>query len=181
MKGKKIAITGHTSGIGKGLYEFYMAQGAVVLGLSRSNGYDLGSNLQDIILESKDCQIFFNNAYVGFTNVELLYGLFEQWKDQDKLIVNLSSDSGDGTKSFVHPYAVTKAALDKACEQLQNVDSRCKVLNIRPGFVETPRVKDYDYPKLKVQDVVDVVDWCIKQPPHIYVRSLSFRIHPRSF
>ena len=45
----KIAITGHTKGIGKAIADLYSKKNYEVIGLSRSNGYDMSSD-QDKML-----------------------------------------------------------------------------------------------------------------------------------
>ena len=84
------AITGHTSGIGKRLYERMQSN---VIGFSLSTGYDI-TNPADrhrIITESKDCNVFINNATAGFGQTLLFLELFTAWKDQDKTIINVGS------------------------------------------------------------------------------------------
>ena len=39
----KIAITGHSAGIGQALYEIFQSNGHEVIGLSRRNGYNIRS------------------------------------------------------------------------------------------------------------------------------------------
>ena len=59
----KIAITGHTSGIGKALYDIYSEENEV-LGFSRSNAYDIkyDISIEKIVQGSLDCDVFINNA-----------------------------------------------------------------------------------------------------------------------
>ena len=40
----KIAIIGHTKGIGKAISKLYKKKGFDIVGLSRSNGYDIENN-----------------------------------------------------------------------------------------------------------------------------------------
>ena len=60
----KIAITGHTKGIGKAIAGLYYTD--EVVGFSRSNGYDISveESISRIVAESIECDIFVNN----FTN-----------------------------------------------------------------------------------------------------------------
>ena len=48
-KKNKICIIGHTQGIGKAVAELFEQKQFEVIGLSRSNGYDLSGNLQNIM------------------------------------------------------------------------------------------------------------------------------------
>ena len=84
------AITGHTAGIGKRLYERLTPS---VIGFSLSTGYDI-TNPNDrkrIIEESKDCDVFINNATAEFGQTLLFLELFDAWKDQNKTIINVGS------------------------------------------------------------------------------------------
>ena len=47
----KIAVIGHTKGIGKAIADLYSKMGFKVIGMSRANGYDLVEN-QEAIMES---------------------------------------------------------------------------------------------------------------------------------
>ena len=115
----KIAITGHTSGLGKGLYEQLGALGHEVYGYSTSTGFDINDEVHrhKIIGECKDADLFINNAF-GFIDpnapsvrafakqtkkertVPTEFGqvkLFEMFKDawendKSKYIINISSD-----------------------------------------------------------------------------------------
>jgi len=132
----KVAITGHTSGLGKALHEFY--PGAMVF--SRSNGFNI-KQPESIALKAHDCDVFINNAHDGFCQVQLLYILYNLWKHHDKTIVCISSNSADGTKDHPNLYSTEKRALDHACEQLNNIPgTKCKIVCIKPEYIDTPRV-----------------------------------------
>jgi len=165
----KIAITGHTSGIGKSLFDYYeSAEGLLrddtALGFSRSNGYNI-NNPQKIIEQSLDSDVFINNAYDGFNQVSLLYELINN--GYESKIINISSNSSDGIKDQIHQYAIAKYALDKASEQLfyRGYD----VTNLRFGWVDTPRVseKAKDKKKISTDYVVNIIEWVLNQPHRI--------------
>jgi NADP-dependent 3-hydroxy acid dehydrogenase YdfG len=59
----KVAVTGHTSGIGKAIYEKYQPNS---VGFSRSNGFDITKDIKKILKACKDCDIFVNNAQQDF-------------------------------------------------------------------------------------------------------------------
>lgn len=174
----KMAITGHTAGLGKALFDHFHQKSFGVFGFSRKNGYDI-SNLESrsILVEKiSACDLFINNAHCGWAQVELLYSVFEKWKDQPKHIINIGSNSGDGIKNFVHPYAIQKSALDKAAEQLNNIrDARCRVSTIRPGWIHTERIEKMNIsePQLTLQQVVTTIDWIVQLPPTMHIPSIS--------
>lgn len=86
----KVAITGHTAGIGKRLIE---RLGTDARGFSRSNGYDItnAADRRRIIDESDDCDIFINNATAEFGQVQLFIELFKRWRNTNKTIINVGS------------------------------------------------------------------------------------------
>ena len=61
----KIAITGHTRGLGKGLYEQLGALGHEVSGFSTSTGFDVNKELnrRTIVGVCQNFDLFINNAY----------------------------------------------------------------------------------------------------------------------
>lgn len=171
-----LAVTGHTSGIGAAAAAHFAAKGWSVKGFSRRNGYDVGADAARVVAEARGCDVFLNNAHKDAAQVELLYALWELWKDEDKLIVNLGSLSSEGIIPQQGRYPCYKAALDKACEQLQSVPSSCRVVNLRPGLVDTPMTAHREGRKLAPADVVRVLDWVVSQPADFYVKDVSFRV-----
>src|SRR6185295_404219 len=88
----RVAITGHTKGIGKALFDHFTSGGHEVLGFSRSNGYHLPKDYMNVIHEAKDCEVFVNNAYARDAQAMILTQLCQiDWLDQEKKIVNISS------------------------------------------------------------------------------------------
>jgi hypothetical protein len=159
----KVAITGHTLGLGRACYIHY---GTNAVGFSRGNGYDI-NNPADIIKDSTDCDIFINNAYDGFAQVNLLYELIKTFKGK---IINISSNSSTGVKNKVWPYSVHKAALDKASEQLSH--NGYDVSNIRFGYIDTARIKHIKEPKISIQEAVLTIDDVINSPNPIPLTTL---------
>lgn len=154
----KIGITGHTSGIGKALHDIFPA----ALVFSRSNGYDitLKSSRDEILSKVLDCDVFINNANSGFAQQYLLYELWEQWKNKDKLIVNMSSRAADfaHNKEFLnYPYAIEKQALESACRYMMHCMKPCKVMCIKPGYVDTPPVRHVREPKIDPAELADYI------------------------
>ena len=74
----KIAITGHSRGIGKALYDTLSVDHEVE-GFSRSNGFDI-QNSNIIIRAVKGFDVFVNNAFFDFKQVDILNGLWQKWK-----------------------------------------------------------------------------------------------------
>ena len=174
----KFAITGHTSGIGKAVAELCHMNGYPWIGFSRGTGYDIAEDYDKIVNESSDCDVFINNAYYDYVQIDLLYKMWDIWKDQRKQIVCISSLVGDrrhsGDAYPYCPYIVHKAALDNACEILCNTVSECAVINIKPGAVDTPIHEGHNtINKLDPQHLADNILWCIEQPVHIQTMRIS--------
>ena len=161
----RVAITGHTQGIGQAIFRWYVSRGHTVVGFSRSTGHDLSlpGTITNIIESAADADLFVNNAFSEMAQVYLLYGFYDRWKDCPKTILTIGSNTGDVTKNYRHLYAVCKLALDKTVEQLQNTQSRCRILNLRPGYVDTNAVKHVTAKKMTPTYIAEVAGWMIAQ------------------
>lgn len=183
----KISMTGHTKGIGSQIY-YALENDYSVIGFSRTNGYNImkPSTCKRILEESKDCDIFINNAYVPESQNRLLHMFYKEWENQPKHIINIGATSPDyplyfGQNGFDEwmPYVSDKARLDY---QSQNLSSRwkrgmCRVTNIRPHFVNTSAIDEHNRDSDKIltpQDVAYMVKWVIEQPVSIQIRRLDF-------
>jgi nucleoside-diphosphate-sugar epimerase len=174
----KIAITGHTRGIGFGLTEAFRDAGHTIVGYSRFTGHDLSlrgmpENIANDVATT-GCDMLIINAHAGFSQVDLLYAIGALWaNDTTKTVVTIGSRSSDGIKTFPHRYAVEKAALDKAVEQFQQ-DRAWRLVHIRPCWVDTPRVSGFpDARKLPVSAVVRSVLWSLDQPDDVVIRTIA--------
>jgi hypothetical protein len=163
----KVAITGHTKGIGRSIYD-YFKQSHIILGFSRSNGYDIrcDESRNKILDYIKDFDIFVNNAYSNFDDnqLKLLQEVFGLWKGTNKIIINISSRYVNDTNQ----YCITKNKQDQFCNA--NIYNLPKIINIKPGLIDTDRVKNQPGNKLSTDDVVTVLEFCI----HNNVRSITF-------
>lgn len=68
----KVAITGHTQGLGKNLYEYFINRGDEVIGISRTTGYDISKDIDKIVEISSHCDLFINNTYKENYQLEIL-------------------------------------------------------------------------------------------------------------
>ena len=173
-----VAITGHTRGIGQGLATALERRGDTVIGLSRSNGYDI-TTPEAIVRKSCDADVFICNAHAGFAQTELVFAMARTWALQSRrLIVAMGSLSADGINPSQGSYAIHKKALDAACEQLQADRSvKCRITLVRFGYTDTPRVAAKSVRKMHVAEVVGHVLYAIDQPWGHYLARLDFRAH----
>lgn len=156
----KFAITGHTRGLGAAIVR-RLSYGHSFVGFSKSTGYNI-SDKEDrklIIEQSHDCHVFVNNAHRDYSQTDLLYELWDMWKDQDKLIINIGSNTTDSIKPFPHKYVAEKIALEKASEQLANLNMPCKVSLYKFGWIGTERIlKNYNPDNyILVDDAAEII------------------------
>lgn len=191
---KRIALTGHTRGIGQQLWNRLHDRGFELKGYSTSNGYNLQrvSTCKKVITEIADwnADVFVNCAYVPDNQVRLLYLMYEHWQNKPRLIINVGATSSDSITNFSQmgynenwtPYVSDKARLDWASLQLSNMfkQGKCRVSLIKPGFVDTDSTaifKDFAEEYMMTADsVAEQLEWLIDQPKHVQVRQLSFDV-----
>lgn len=182
-----IAMTGHTKGIGKAIYDLLSIDNEVI-GYSRTNGYNIMKpvNCKKIAAESRDCDIFINNAYVPESQNRLLNLFYKEWENSPKHIINISATSADYPLFFSKggydewtPYISDKARLDFASQHMAQrfKQGKCKVTNLRPHFVDTTAVdvhRDNFEGAITTLEVAEMVSWIINQPQRIQIRRLDF-------
>jgi hypothetical protein len=171
----KYAITGHTAGLGKAIAHHVGV--ANTLGFSRSNGYDI-TNAQDrqrIVEAAQDCDVFINNAHADYNQTQLLYDLWQVWSEQDKIIVNIGSNTTDGIKYHPHEYSAQKASLEKANEQLANLNKPCRVTMFRFGYIGTERIlNDYNPTSfIQLADAARCIIYALNLTHHYRLTSMS--------
>ncbi len=72
----KIAITGHTKGIGKAFSNLLKIRGHEIIGISKSEGKDI-NNVIEISNIIEPCDMFINNAQTSYAQTELLYAVLQ--------------------------------------------------------------------------------------------------------
>lgn len=176
----KIVVTGHTSGIGKAIYEYFSRDpNNQMFGFSRSNGYPIGTHeVRTKIVEfSYDADIFVNNAHnrIGDAHDDsqlvLLRRMFNQWKGQNKLIINISSIAPASEQQTA--YSLVKLGLDKFCES--KTFQLPHIINLKPNWVmvESLRTLIGNQPHMTTSQLVDVLDFCLKSP--IRINQITFQ------
>jgi hypothetical protein len=168
----KIAITGHTQGIGLALYNYFSPNNDII-GFSKSTGYNIAdsNHRQCIVDQAKNCDIFVNNAYSDFSpdaQLELLKLVHEQWQNSDKLIINISSRFTEANNA----YSNAKKELDNYC--LTNSRSSVYITNLKPGLTDTARVKSISGSRMSTANIIEVLNF-------ILINKNNFRVHNISF
>lgn len=148
----KVAITGHSKGIGKALADIFCNNGHTVLGFSRSNGFDVSesSNRASIITDSQDVDIFINNAYHPTGQLELLKEIIEQWRYSSKIIINIGSKCimypTENPNPLIEQYQIEYKNAKQQQEDVINAllpHQHPKLFNIVPGLVDAGLSKIY--------------------------------------
>jgi len=141
----KIAITGHTAGIGKAFAEQLSQRGHSVVGISRG----VGENIRRIPHTAsliEPCDLFINNAQTGYAQTELLYEVWKRWQGQERYIWNISTmmieepinSRPDNQDDLVmSAYRNQKLALEEASRQLRFKNKWPQISVVRPGGVAT--------------------------------------------
>lgn len=168
-----IAITGHTAGIGKILFDHY-AKKYQVIGFSKSNGFDMDvpSQKEKIIFEISDqADVFINNAYSSknrMAQIELLSVIYRNWKTQNKVIIVNSSlspvyEKWNKPKEKMKEYSKSKQDISDQCEKyLWDYHSKCRVVDIKLGLVDTAFTKDFTASKMNAEELIPYFDLAIE-------------------
>jgi hypothetical protein len=172
---KKIIITGHTHGIGKAIYDkFTEISCREIVGMSRSNGYDIDKDFDKIVEEAAGCELFINNAYRDGQQLKLLEAL----KNKVDMMVVMGSVSRFYPELIPTQYVHDKQALAEACRLVSLDPNGIPLLHLDLGFIEgttvensdpTAFVSDYTTPK---DDIVDTIIFWAQKPT---IRQVEFR------
>ena len=146
-----VAITGHTSGLGKSLYDLCVSNGLNVKGFSRSNGYDLRdySKVGKMINEIKDFDFFINNAKPDYSQAQILYRLCKIW--QQGTIISIGSQVIENDPNWTDldmlEYCTQKTALAHAHKVLTPI-VQPKLILVNPAHLDN-NTDDYAYTLLE--------------------------------
>jgi len=160
----KCIVTGHTSGVGKYLYEHFSKKGYEVKGMSRSNGYDITKDIDKIVNESTGCDLFINNASNGSSQLNILRNLCTKVSR----IVTMGSSSTDYLDILNNQYNLDKKELEDSSRLISSSprSDLSKILLIKLSFAEetysrekTNRINS-DY-TISYKEIANVIDFWI--------------------
>jgi hypothetical protein len=151
----KIAITGHTAGIGQAFATILQSRGHDIVGLSKRHGDNI-RNIPKILEKITPCDLFINNAQAGYAQTELLYAVWEAWQDQPgkhiwcigtmmTMIPVAPPVAGQGDMAMTM-YRNQKNTLDDAVAQLRYKKHLPVITMIRPGSVATQPGQTAEWP-----------------------------------
>jgi short-subunit dehydrogenase len=169
----KIAIIGHTKGIGKAVASLYKNNGYEVMGFSRSNGYDIAKDQTKIIDALHDCDLVVLNAYSGTAQFEMLKKMYTAFHSVPKKIAVITSTSGtesgideDIDNAEYKTYCANKKQLIGYISDMQQdlFNKPLSVYDVCPDVVDTDMIKGMwqNLPKLKTEEVADAVKYCFE-------------------
>ena len=152
----KIAITGHTAGIGQALAQVYSQLGHEIVGLSQREGNNIRSTFKicDLV---ESCDLFINNAQAGYAQTELLFEMARRWQGTKKHIIVISTQLTQSPVSSLpglnmDQHRIQKVALEESVHQLRNRSLDMKFTIVRPGNIATSTDKT-------VPPAADVGNW----------------------
>jgi NAD(P)-dependent dehydrogenase (short-subunit alcohol dehydrogenase family) len=173
----KIAVIGHTKGIGKAICDLYKKKKYEVIGMSRSNGHDIIHDQEKIIENIEGCDLVVLNAHADRGQLNLLkriYGLYAF--DKMKVAVITSTSGLDEEPDYSQfqiwdkfkyvQYCEIKKELIEYIEELQQelISKPLSVYDVCPDVVDTDMIKGLwqDLPKLSAHEVADAVRHCFE-------------------
>lgn len=150
LENKKIAITGHMTGIGAAAYSV-LGKNNQVTGFARSNGNDLTDKkiYKNFLEQLPDFDIVINNAYsydYRYLQTDILNDFLDvNIHDNNKAIVTMGSMS----KYISNPvmnynrYASSKVLIDNTVDRAKSSGHQCGLMVVSPNWVATPMLDRY--------------------------------------
>lgn len=171
---KKIIITGHTHGIGQAIYnKFIETSCREIVGMSRSNGYDIEKDFDKIVKEATGCELFINNTYRDQQQLKLVEAL----KDKVDMMVVMGSISRLYPELIPTKYVKDKQDLAEACRLISINPNGIPILHLDLSFIEGTTVNPTD-PTAFISDYNisfnDIVDTIIFWASHPVIRQVEF-------
>ena len=172
-KNRKLAVIGHTKGIGKAIADLYKRKKYEIVGLSRTTGYDLETDQEKIIEKLVDCELIVVNAYAKFGQYHLLKRIYSEFHHHYKKVVVITSTSGtpqgkdeDNYGADYNEYCWHKEHLIKYVSELQEelFNKPLSVYDVCPDVVDTDMIKGMweGLPKLTAEEIADTVRYCFE-------------------
>jgi hypothetical protein len=149
----KVVITGHTTGLGLAIYNYFKEKGCEVIGYSRSNGHKLPEAFDSIVSYAKSADLFVNNTYVDDIQSRFIEKLY-----QDVSIITIGSMAADFPQLNTR-YQKFKLFTEQTHTKFNRMTNK-PLLLIKPGYLE-------NYPNnfpIQYQEIVDAINYWLKHP-----------------
>ena len=177
LKKNKIAVIGHSRGIGKAICDLYRKKKYNVVGMSKSNGFDLVHDQEKILEEMQDCSLVVLNAHSDRGQLTLLKKIYGRHSfDKMKVAVITSTSGTDEGQDFNEFESWNKFEYVQYCEikkelmayilelQEELISKPLSVYDVCPDVVDTDMTKGVweNLPKLTAEEVADAVRYCFE-------------------
>ena len=177
LKENKIAVVGHSRGIGKAICDLYSKKKYDVVGMSKSNGFDLVHDQEKILEEMQDCSLVVLNAHSDRGQLTLLKKIYGRHSFDKMKVAVITSTSGIEEEPDYNQFKIwdkfkyvqyceIKKELIEYIDQLQE-ELRSKPLSVYdvcPDVVDTDMTKGVweNLPKLTAEEVAEAVRYCFE-------------------
>lgn len=152
----KLIITGHTSGLGKFIFDNYK-NCFNVIGISRSTGYDLSDKdtIEKLIPIVETSDLLFNNAHIGFEQAKIIEKFYNTVP-----IITSGSIASDYVLKGVRYY--TEKKIIEIAHKKYARKSQFPMLLLKMGYLENNRHKT-QFP-ISFQQVLELINFWINNP-----------------
>jgi NADP-dependent 3-hydroxy acid dehydrogenase YdfG len=150
----KVVITGHTSGLGKAIYDHMVKKGHDVIGLSRSNGFNFPQKINEAVKIAETADLFFNNAHVNITQAIFLKML------SNKVDIITSGSMGADYAFLDNSYYKDKKAIQEVNKSCRRT-SKYNMLLLKMGYLENHTDKNNT---ILYSQILDAIDFWLKNP-----------------
>ena len=173
----KIAVIGHTRGIGKAIFDLYKKKKYNLVGMSKSNGYDIIHDQEKILENIGDCDLVVLNAHENRGQLNLLKSIYGRHSfDKIKVAVITSTSGIENEPDYSQfklwdkfeyvQYCEIKKELIEYISELQEelISKPLSVYDVCPDVVDTDMTKDLwkNLPKLEPKEVAEAVYFCFQ-------------------
>lgn len=160
----KIAITGHTSELGKQLFDHFNQIGNQVLGISRATGFNIVDGQEKIVSAVENFDLFICNTHVENYQTDLLKKIV----NKVPMIIVIGSAMHLFRDIITFPYLDQKFLLSHTCRNLNvNPSITSKILHVNisflpPNLTAIDRIRSDNAVEFK--QITNLIDYWICNP-----------------
>ena len=177
LEKNKIAVIGHSRGIGKAICDLYKKKKYNVVGMSKSNGFDLVHDQEKILEKIQDCGLVVLNAHADRGQLTLLKKIYGRHSFDKMKVTVITSTSGIEEEPDYNEFQIwdkfeyvqyceIKKELIQYINELQEelISKPLSVYDVCPDVVDTDMTKGLweNLPKLKADEVAEAVSYCFE-------------------
>ena len=158
---KKVIITGHTSGLGLHIYNYFInKEGYTVIGLSRSNGYDIEKDIEKVIefVKNEKPDYFFNNVYYRTTQSTFIEQLAPY-----TIVITSGSVAADVKYAPINSYFNHKHIIDQTHKKIKKTN-KLPMLLLKMGWLENNPEMNIGLDPIRYIEIIDAIDFWLCNP-----------------